>query len=271
MPTREINGISFSFDDHGSGIPLLLLHGFPLDRRMWGEQVWGEQMADSSLPGRRIAIDLPGFGKTQPPEAFTIPSLAKTIRELLAQLDALPCVLAGLSMGGYVALNFAREFQGDLRGLILVDTRAEADTAQGKENRQKMIELVRTKGSGAIADQMQPKLLSSDTVAHRPYQVRALRRMMEAVPPQTIEIALSAMRDRPDMTEALGSITVPTLILVGDADEITPPAVAQSMQKKLPDAELVIVQGAGHMSPLEQPAQVNRAIRNFLGRIDKSI
>jgi len=133
-----------------------------------------------------------------------------------------------------------------------------------------MIDLVRAKGSAAIADQMQPKLLSPDTVAHRPNQVRALRQMMEAVPAQTIEHALSAMRDRPDMTEVLTSIKTPTLVLVGDADEITPPAVAQSMQKKMPNAELVIVQGAGHMSPLEQPAQVNRAIRNFLARIDQS-
>ncbi len=231
--------------------------------------MWSEQIADSSFRSRMIVIDLPGFGQSQPPVSFTIPSLARSVRELLAQLDALPCVLAGLSMGGYIALNFAQEFQSDLRGLILVDTRAEADTAQGKENRQKMIDLVRAKGSAAIADQMQPKLLSPDTVAHRPYQVRALRHMMEAVPTQTIEHALSAMRDRPDMTEALGSIAVPTLIVVGDADAITPPDVAQSMQKKLPDAEMVVIQGAGHMSPLEQPAQVNRAIRNFLGRVDR--
>jgi len=265
MPTRQINDISFSFDDRGSGIPLVLLHGFPLDRRMWGEQ-----MADSSLRSRMIAIDLPGFGQSLPPVSFTMPSLARSIRELLSQLDALPCVLTGLSMGGYIALNFAHEFQSELRGLILVDTRAEADTPQGKENRQKMIDLVRAKGSAAIADQMQPKLLSPDTMAHRPNQVRALRQMMEAVPAQTIEHALSAMRDRPDMTEVLTSIKTPTLVLVGDADEITPPAVAQSMQKKMPNAELVIVQGAGHMSPLEQPAQVNRAIRNFLARIDQS-
>lgn len=266
MSTREINGVSFSFDDRGGGLPLVLIHGFPLDRRMWAEQ-----MADSSLPDRRIAIDLPGFGQSQPPVSFTIPSLARSIRELLAQLDAMPCVLAGLSMGGYIALNFAREFQSDLRGLILVDTRAEADTVQGKENRQKMIELVRSKGSSAIVDQMQPKLLSPDTVAHRPQQMRALRQMMEDVPAQTIEHALTAMRDRPDMTEALASIKTPTLILVGDGDQITPPDVAQGMQKKLPNAELVIIQGAGHMSPLEQPAQVNRAIRNFLGRIDKPV
>ena len=265
MPTRQIDEISFSFDDRGSGIPFVLLHGFPLDRRMWAEQA-----ADSSLRGRKIVIDLPGFGRSQPPIPFTIPSLARSVRELLAQLDALPCVLAGLSMGGYIALNFAREFQSDLRGLILVDTRAEADTVQGKENRQKMIELVRAKGSAAIADQMQPKLLSPDTVAHRPNQVRALRQMMEDAPAQTIEYALSAMRDRPDMTEALASIVTPALILVGDSDEITPPAVAKAMQKKLPDAEMVVIHGAGHMSPLEQPAQVNRAIRNFLARIDNS-
>ena len=115
-----------------------------------------------------------------------------------------------------------------------------------------------------LADQMEPKMLSLDTLQHRPAQVRALRQMMENCPPLTIEHALAAMRDRPDMTGLLTSIKAPTLIIVGDADSITPPTVAQSMQQKITGSHLAIIHGAGHMSPLEQPAQVNGAMSRFL-------
>jgi pimeloyl-ACP methyl ester carboxylesterase len=128
-----------------------------------------------------------------------------------------------------------------------------------------MIELARTSGSKAIADQMEPKMLAPDTLSHRPEKVRALRQIMEACPPKTIEYALAAMRDRADRVADLPAIKVPTLILVGDADSITPPAMAQTMHDKIAGSKLVVIQGAGHMSPMEQPAQVSRAIRNFVG------
>jgi len=263
MPICNINGATISYSDQGQGLPLVLLHGFPLDSRMWEGQV-----ADLSSRYRVIAPDLRGFGKSAPGSAFTMQSLADDVRALLVELNALPCALAGLSMGGYVALNYVHRYARDLRGLILIDTRAEGDTTQGKEGRQKMIDLVRAKGSKAVADQMEAKMLSPDTLAKRPQQARALRRMMESCSPQTIEHALAAMRDRPDMTGELPSIAAPTLIIVGDADSITPPGVAQEMQKRIPRSQLVTIQGAGHMSPLEQPAQVNRAVRNFLQGLD---
>jgi 3-oxoadipate enol-lactonase len=258
MPTRSINGANISYEDSGRGLPLVLLHGFPLDSRMWEGQ-----RADLTSVARVITPDLRGFGKSQPPAPFTMESQADDMHALLAEIGALPCMLAGLSMGGYVALNYARKYPHDLRGLILVDTRAEADNAQSKEARQEMIELVRASGSKAIADQMEPKMLSPDTLQHRPAQVRALRQMMENCPALTIECALSAMRDRPDMVDFLPSIKTRTLIVVGEADAITPPKMAQSMHEKIAGAQLAEIQGAGHMSPLEQPAQVNWAMRRF--------
>ena len=123
-------------------MPLVLLHGFPLDLRMWEGQ-----RGDLTSVARVITPDLRGFGKSQPPAPFTMESQADDVHALLTEIGALPCVLAGLSMGGYIALNYARKCPQDLRALILVDTRAEADTPQGKENRQKMIELARTAGS----------------------------------------------------------------------------------------------------------------------------
>jgi pimeloyl-ACP methyl ester carboxylesterase len=231
--------------------------------------MWNAQISALSFPpGRRlIAPDLRGFGRFPSDTPFTIESLADDVHALLADVGAIPFVLVGLSMGGYVALAYARKYPNDLRGLALVDTKAEADTPDGKAGRDKMIELVRKDGSKAVADQMMPKMLAKDAADQRPQTAQALRRIMEACPPKTIEHALAAMRDRPDRSGELAAIKVPTLVIVGDSDAITPPQVAESMAGKIPGAQLVIIRGAGHMSPMEQPEQVNRALRAFLDRI----
>jgi pimeloyl-ACP methyl ester carboxylesterase len=257
MPERDIDGAKFYYTEQGSAAggqgaakpPLVLVHGFPLDSRMWEAQV------AALAPARRVvAPDLRGVGRSRTDEPFTIES----------QGDSLRALLAGLSMGGYVALAYAKKYPGDLRGLILVDTKAEADTAEGKQARDKMIDLARKEGSKAVADQMMPKMLAKDAAEQRPQAASALRRIMESCPPATIANALAAMRDRPDRSGELSSINVPTLVLVGDGDAITPPDVAESMAQKIPGARLVVIRGAGHMSPMEQPEQVNRAMRGFL-------
>lgn len=262
MATQSIDGTDICYTDRGSGMPLVLLHGFPLDSRMWDAQV-----NELSSRWRVIAPDHRGFGRSRSDQPFTIESLADDAHALLSELKALPCVLAGLSMGGYVALAYAKKYPTDLRGLILIDTKAEGDSSEAKEGRQKMIDSARTGGSKVVADQMMPKMLADETPKARPHQAQALRQMMEACPPRTIEHALLAMRDRPDRTTDLPSIPVPTLILVGDHDRITPPDVAESMRAKIPRAQLTIIKGAGHMSPMEQPAQVNQAITRFLNTL----
>ena len=264
MPTHDINGVQLHYTEQGAGSPVVLLHGFPLDSTMWD----GQTSALATSGRRLIAPDLRGFGRSRSETAFSLESLADDIHALLGAVGALPCVLAGLSMGGYVALAYAKKYPADLRGLILADTKAEADTAEGKEGRGKMIELARREGSKAVADQMMPKMLAKDAGAQRPQTAAALRKIMEACPPKTIEHALAAMRDRPDRSGELSAIPVPTLVIVGDSDAITPPNVAESMAKKIPGAQLVTIRGAGHMSPMEQPEQVNRAIRSFLDRLD---
>jgi pimeloyl-ACP methyl ester carboxylesterase len=170
-------------------------------------------------------------------------------------------------MGGYVALAYAKKYQSDLRGLILCDTKAAADTAEGKQGRQKMIDLVRLSGAEAVSEQMLPKMLAPGTLQGRPDIVKSMRAMMEACSPQTIEHALVAMRDRQDRTGELPSIKVPTLVIVGDADAITPPDVAETMAKAIPEAKLETIRGAGHMSPMEQPEQVNRAVERFMAAL----
>jgi 3-oxoadipate enol-lactonase len=266
MPTRSINGVQLHYTEQGSGKPVLLVHGFPLDSRMWDAQV----PVLTAAGCRVVAPDLRGFGRSQSDSSFTLESLADDLHSLAQAVGATPFVLVGLSMGGYVALAYAKKYAADLRGLVLVDTKAEADTPEGKEGRGKMIDLVRKDGSKAIADQMMPKMLAKDAADQRPQTAQLLRRIMEACPPKTIEHALAAMRDRPDRSGELAAIKVPTLVVVGESDAITPPAVAESMVSKVPGARLVVIRGAGHMSPMEQPEQVNRAIRAFLDGLETS-
>jgi pimeloyl-ACP methyl ester carboxylesterase len=250
------------YTDRGRGPALVLLHGFPLDRRIWDAQVG--KLSDHY---RVIAPDLRGFGQSRRSDPFTIESLADDTHLFLEQLAATPCVLAGLSMGGYVALAYATKYPADLRGLILVDTKAEADTPQAKEGRGKMIELARTSGATAVAEQMLPKMISPGTLESRPDVVKKLRGIMNDCSAQTIEYALAAMRDRPDRSAELPDFKVPTLVIVGDADAITPPDVAEKMHKAVTGSELEVIRGAGHMSPMEQPEQVNRAIERFMASI----
>lgn len=247
------------FEDRGSGLPLVLVHGFPVDCRMWEAQV-----SELSSRWRVIAPDLRGFGRSASSDPFTIESLADDVHRLLVEIDALPCVLGGFSMGGYVALSYFVKYSDTLKGLILVDTKAAADTPQQKEGRAKMAELARTRGAGAVADEMVPKQLSGETPQKRPGVAAALYRLMEQCPPATIEHALMAMRDRRDRSASLSDIRLPTLMIVGDNDSITPPDIARGMQRQIAGSELEIIRGAGHMSPMEQPAQVNRAIERFL-------
>lgn len=264
MPSQNVNGTTLAYTERGSGLPVVLLHGFPLDQRIWTAQV-----DELSRQYRVIALDQHGFGQSPSTDPFTMESLADDVHALLSQIGGIPFVLGGLSMGGYVALAYAKKYPADLHGLMLIDTRAEADTAEGKQNRQKMIELARSKGSPAVADEMMPKMLAADTAAHRPQLAEQVRQIMEACPPLTIEHALEAMRDRPDYTSSLASIPVPTLILVGEADAITPPAMAEAMNKRIPRSTLTIIRGAGHLSSMEQPEQVSQAMRQYLSGLKK--
>jgi 3-oxoadipate enol-lactonase len=258
MPQRSVNGTTLNYQEQGTGRPLVLLHGFPLDSR-----VWREQIAALSDRFRVIAPDLRGFGQSKSNDPFTMESLADDVHALLADIDALPAILGGLSMGGYVALAYAKKYPTDLLGLALIDTKAEGDTPQGKEGRQKMIDLARSQGTKAVADEMIPKMLAPDADKSRPQVKRELDQVMNGQSPLTIEHALAALRDRPDFTAHLPSIATPTLVIVGEHDAITPQEGAEAMSKAIPKSTYIVVRGAGHMAPMEQPQQVTDALRRF--------
>jgi pimeloyl-ACP methyl ester carboxylesterase len=259
MPTARINDMEFWYEERGGGTPLVLLHGFPLDGRIWEGQLAG--LWDRF---RVIVPDLPGFGRSKAGKPFTLASIADDVHALLGRIGALPCVLGGLSMGGYVALPYVRTFAADLRGLILVDTRAEADSDEAKANRQKMAQLAIEQGATPVAGQMLPRMLDPHNAQIRPDLVIRLRQIMEGCPPATIANACLAMRDREDQVEFLSSIRVPTLLIFGERDAITPPAMGQAMHERIANSRLVVVPHAGHLSPMEQPNAVNEAISQFL-------
>lgn len=213
---------------------------------------------------RVIAPDLRGFGRSHSTTPFTIRSLAEDVRQILRQMNALPCVLGGLSMGGYITLAYEQMCPTDLKGLILLDTKAEADSTDAKANRERSVELARTSGAKAVADQMLPRLLSPNTLRRQPQVVQTLREMMESVPVETITTAQHAMRDRQDMTTRLPSIADPALIVVGEDDAATPPTIARQMQQCIPRSLLAVIPQAGHLSPVEQPQLVSEIIRTFL-------
>jgi len=238
---------------------LVLLHAFPLDASMWHPQL-------AAFDGWRVlAPNLSGFGGAEGEEGWSIDFAATFVDEYLAaQTVTEPVVLCGLSMGGYIALSFARQFPEKLKGLILADTRAEADDAKAKEGRAAMIALATEKGSEAVAEMMLPKMLNETTRTTRLLVVEAVRSMIEQQPAASIVAAIEALRDRPDATPGLAAIAVPTLVIVGADDGVTPPALAKTLVDAIPGATLETIPDAGHLSNLEAPQAFNAAVVQFL-------
>lgn len=217
---------------------------------------------------RMIAPDLAGFGQSKSDKPFTIPSLADDVHALLQSIDALPCVLGGLSMGGYVAFVFLTRCPKDLGGLMLIDTKCEGDSSEAKQGRMKMIETVRTAGVKAVADQMMPKMLMAKTLQSGAAVVGKVRAIMESCPALTIEHACLAMCDREDYCDELPSISVPTLIVAGEHDALTTPEMARGMQRNIPHARVEIIPDSAHLTPMENAGAVTAAMRSFLGQFN---
>ncbi len=246
----------------GSGLPLLLLHAFPLDHAMWWEQ---EPLADHL---RLVVPDQRGFGASGGTEPTSIEQLADDAAALLAALHCGPAVVCGLSMGGYVAQHLAVRHPDRVAALVLADTRLEADTAEARAARVDLATKVGRVGQRILADAMVPRLLAGSpgaaAAAGRAALEAALRVAIERQPVATIQAALAALGARPDMTEPLRRVAVPTLLVVGAEDAITPPACMEAALAVMPRARLLVVPHAGHMTPLEAPAVFNRAVLEFL-------
>jgi len=241
---------------------LVLIHGFPLSARMWEPQ-----LVLSELGWRLIVPHLRGFDDG--PAGRSATSMNDNAGDVIDLLDALhveQAVIAGLSMGGYVTFALLRNAASYFQGLVLADTKSQADAPEGVQARQRMQALVRDKGPDAVADEMLPKLLGESTRRQQPDLVEKVRAIILANGAETIAGALTAMMTRPDSTATLSTIKVPTLVVVGEEDTLTPPPLSVEMHKAISGSELVRIPEAGHMPNLEQPAAFNAALTTFLAR-----
>ncbi|HYW32485.1 MAG TPA: alpha/beta fold hydrolase [Gemmatimonas sp.] len=257
----DIDGRCVGYDDAGRGMPVVFLHGFPHDRSLWAQQ----RIALSSRV-RCIVPDLRGFGESDG-VAHDVDTYADDTVALLDALGVEDAIVCGLSMGGYIAMAMWRRHPTRVRGLVLCDTRAGADTPEGRAARNANIAKARDEGAAAIARAQIGKMVGEETTANRPDVVTTVKRMMERQSVAAITGALQALRDRPDSRETVASISVPTLVLVGEHDVLTPPADAEELLALLPpraDGRLETIAGAGHVSCLERPAAVTLALADFL-------
>jgi YbgC/YbaW family acyl-CoA thioester hydrolase len=257
----SVNGVNLAVDVRGEGSAVLFIHGYPFDRTIWEPQL-------AALDGwRRIAPDLRGMGLSDAPDlGYSMATYSADLAALLDTLGADRAVLCGLSMGGYVAFEFLRRWRERVAGLVLVATRAEADSVEGRRSREEAAALAREGGAAAIAETMLPKVLAGSAPTEL---VDRLRDLMSAAPVSGVVGALTAMRDRADSTALLASLAgIPTLVMVGSEDRLTPPARASAMASAIPDARLIVVAGAAHLPTLEQPAVVTDAMRAFLSGLE---
>jgi pimeloyl-ACP methyl ester carboxylesterase len=249
--------------DAGSGLPLVLLHAFPLSSAMWLAQ--REGLADDF---RIITPDQRGFGGS--PLGVDQPSLDVVADDLAALLDAKELdrvVLGGLSMGGYVAMAFCRRHRDRVRALVLADTRAEADTADGAANRERIATaLLADPDCPVLLDEVLPQLLGSTTARSRPLVYGRVKAFVQAAPAAAAAWAERAMAARPDSTATLRELDVPVLVLVGEEDALAPPEAAERMAAAA-SAQLVRLTGAGHLSAVETPEEFNTAVRTFVAAV----
>jgi 3-oxoadipate enol-lactonase len=257
----KLPDFTLAYDEAGSGLPLLFIHGYPLNKDIWAPQVSG--LADAA---HVLAPDLRGCGESEvTPAPYSMDLLAD---DCIALLDALsitrPAVVCGLSMGGYVTLSLARRYPRRLAGLILNDTRAGADSPEGKAGRLRSVETVRARGVGEIVEAMLPRLMSPRTYAENPALVQRVRAIMETSSVEGVAGDLLGMIDRPDSTSLLPTLRLPVLVIHGADDQIIPLSEAQAMQAAIPGARLAVIPGAGHLPNLEQPEHFNQAVREFI-------
>jgi len=245
-------------------LPVLFIHGFPFDSAMWRHQVAALSRWE------RIVPDLWGAGLVNIPAAAGPFSLAEQATRLVGMLDDLQVdevVVCSQSMGGYITFELLRTFPARVRAAILCNTKATADTPEAKRGRDTMAATAEREGPGAIAAELVPRVLARVTQERQPAVVREVTTMIERQPVYGMVVTLRALRDRPDSTPLLGQIRIPVLVVAGDDDQITPPAGMQAMARAMPGARFMLIPEAGHLSPLEQPEPVNRAIERFLNEL----
>ena len=260
---HRTSGVAMSYRDLGKGDPLVLLHAFPLNGRMFESQ-----MRAFSGSHRVVAPDYPGFGRSpRTPAQPDVHYYAEGVRSLLDRLHLERVILGGVSMGGYVAFECMRLFPERVIALVLANTRPEPDSEEMRETRIETALSVAEEGVGVLVDLQMERLLTPYTLQNDEELVENVRAMIFENSPDGVVAALGAMRERPDSTPLLGEIGVPTLVVGGKEDGIISPEVVGAIAAKIPDASHVIIPRTGHLSNLESPEKFNATLADFLQSI----
>jgi len=260
MPKARIGGGDIAYDTRGAGPALLFLHAFPLGLGMWEPQA--SAFASSH---QVIRFDARGFGGSPPGDGLlTMERIADDAVGLLDHLDVSRAIVCGLSMGGYAAFALVRRHADRLKALVLADTRAGADSDAARAARAAQADKVRKEGSASIADAVLPKLVGETTHAQRPELVARLKETIAANPPRGIADALAGLAARADSTSTLREVRVPTLVVCGAEDVLTPVSESEALVRGIAGSQIQIIPGAGHLSSLENPEQFNLSLRKFL-------
>ena len=253
--------MKLAFEQFGKGFPIVLLHAFPFSRKMWSKQIDSIVKNNFSL----IIIDLPGFGESSSSaNVNTMETMANSVFETLGGLKISKAIIGGISMGGYVALNFYRLFSEIVTALILCDTTPKADTSEIRNKRFDLIRQIKIQGMKPVAVNVLPNLLSENTILNSKDLFEHLENEILNTDIQGTIAALDGMAERIDHTSLLETIKIPTLLIFGEDDKITDISMAKNIKELLPNSQLKIIKNCGHLSNLEQPEAFNKILIEFL-------
>jgi len=256
--TLPESGIAYAVD--GAGPPLLLLHAFPLSLAMWDPQA-----EDLGTSFQLIRFDDRGFGASPPGSGpLTMDQIADDAAAVLDHLGHEKALVGGCSMGAYASLAFARRHAGRLAGLILVDTRAGADSEEGRKRRSSLASRALEDGAKPVVEAFLPGLLGATSHTERPDLVASVERAIMRTSPRGLANALLGMGRRDDSNPSLKDISVPTLVVCGRADTLTPPSESEALHRGIRQSRLELIDRAGHLPSLENPGAFNSAVRAFL-------
>jgi 3-oxoadipate enol-lactonase len=256
----DVGGVRLAVHDGGMGLPVVLLHGFPLSSAIW------EPVRPALEQGYRlITPDLRGMGQSDTPgHGYGMDTLAEDVVHLANALGLGRFVLGGHSMGGYVTFRVAARWPERLAGLVFIDTRAEADPPPGRAVRQEAIAEIVRFGAKRYLEGFAPRLIGRTSHQQRPELLPRLRAIVAGTPAHVLAGCQNGMLERPDSTPLLPSLTVPTLVVVGEEDSFVPLATAMAMAAELPMGSLAAIPGSGHTPSMEQPETTARALLDFL-------
>ena len=265
--TIELDDFNLSYDDVGEGnLPVIFLHGFPFDKSMWKGQL--DFLKDAH---RSIAYDIRGFGKSTDEESdLSMELFTDDLIQFMDKLQIEKAIICGLSMGGYIALNAMKKFPERFEALILCDTQCIADSAEGKEDRYKTIDEIEIEGVTNFNDKFIENVFYKDSLTNKKELVEQVRKVVFSNSEHIIKQGLVAIAERAETCSTLNQINVPTLILCGREDKVTPLNESEFMDEAIKESILHIIDKAGHVSNLEQPYEFNKRLLDFLSVVNNS-